>query len=235
MISKKTKIIRYVGIGLIVAGAFVLAWPLYTNLVMKRQESEILDSWQSQVISSPVAQETGETAAGDATGPGETSAVKETSPTSETSEETAASAETLSPDLFKLDPSKKVPFKIIIPKIGVEWIVHEGTSIASMKKGPGHYPGSVLPGETGLCVVAGHRTTYGAPFNKVDKLVAGDQIILQTANNDSFIYYVTVQTEVKPNDVSILNQPLSHPSLALTTCTPKFYATRRLIVFADMK
>ena len=71
------------------AGALVLAWPLYTNLVMKRRESEILDSWQSQVSSSPVAQETGETAAGDATAPASFCS-QETSPTSETSEETAA-------------------------------------------------------------------------------------------------------------------------------------------------
>jgi len=136
-------------------------------------------------------------------------------------------------ELFILDPAKKVPFKILIPKIGVEWIVHEGTDIPSLRRGPGHYPGTSFPGEIGLCIIAGHRTTYGAPFNRVDQLEKGDEIILQTAKNENFVYYVTGKTETKPDDVSVLNQT-SYPSLALTTCTPKFYATRRLIVFADM-
>jgi LPXTG-site transpeptidase (sortase) family protein len=234
MANKRTKVIRYVGIALIVIGAVVLAYPFYTNFVMKQQESEILDMWESQVTTATDAQETALTVTGETVATEMAQTGQETSAASDTSEE-AVVAETLSPDLFILDPSKKVPFKIIIPKIGVEWIVHEGTSVASLKKGPGHYPGTVLPGEVGLCVIAGHRTTYGAPFNRVDKLVAGDQIMLETANNESFIYYVTVQTEVKPDDISLLNQPFSYPSLALTTCTPKFYATRRLIVFADMK
>ena len=147
---------------------------------------------------------------------------------------TAGPATTLSPELFILDPTKKVPFKILIPKIGVEWIVHEGTDIASLKRGPGHYPGTALPGESSLCVIAGHRTTYGAPFNKVDKLEVGDEIILQSANGDSFVYTVTGKAEVKPDDVSLLT-PTNYGSLALTTCTPKFYASRRLIIFANYK
>lgn len=235
---KRKKVIRITGIVLIVAGILILAYPLYTNLIMKGQESEILDAWANQVSAGTASGQTSDSALSSESSAGSdesTAAGQNTSAASDTSQDAAVATDNLSPELFILDPNKKVPFKILIPKIGVEWIVHEGTSIASLRKGPGHYPGTVLPGEIGLCVIAGHRTTYGAPFNRVDRLEIGDEIILQTANNDTFTYFVTAKTEVQPNDISILQQPFSYPSLALTTCTPKFYATRRLIVFADMQ
>jgi LPXTG-site transpeptidase (sortase) family protein len=237
--TTKNKVIRYLGIVLIIGGIAVLAYPFYTNFVMRRQESQVLEAWSSQVSSaSGETSQPGQSNAADvsssgnqntATGPGESSLDPSQQDTS-----TTGPAATLSPDLFILDPNKKIPFKILIPKIGVEWIVHEGTDIASLKRGPGHYPGTALPGDPSLCVIAGHRTTYGAPFNKVDKLEIGDEIILQSAKNENFIYIVTGKSEVKPNDVSLL-QPTNYGSLALTTCTPKFYAIRRLIIFANYK
>jgi LPXTG-site transpeptidase (sortase) family protein len=236
--TKKTKIIRYLGIVLIVGGVIILAYPFYTNFVMRRQESQVLEAWNNQVSTeSGITPQTGQNNTGDSSSSGgQDTTVNAQGSSSDTSQSqdtsTAGPAATLSPELFILDPTKKVPFKIMIPKIGVEWIVHEGTDIASLKRGPGHYPGTALPGEASLCVIAGHRTTYGAPFNKVDKLVAGDEIILQSANNESFIYTVTGQSEVKPDDVSLLT-PTNYGSLALTTCTPKFYASRRLIIFAN--
>lgn len=233
MKTKNKKIVRYLGIALIVIGICVIAYPFYTNFVVKNQEADVLEAWDKQLSS--VSGETSEAAV--TSEPGEetdTKTISESAIPVDTSGESLKSEETLSEELFILDPAKKIPFKIIIPKIGVEKIVHEGTSTASLKRGPGHYTGTSLPGELGLCIIAGHRTTYGAPFNRVDRLEIGDEIILQTANGDNFIYYMTAKTEVKPDDVSVLNQT-AYPSLALTTCTPKFYATRRLIIFADMK
>jgi sortase A len=90
-----------------------------------------------------------------------------------------------------------------------------------------------MPGEVGACVIAGHRTTYGAPFNRVNELVNGDQIILETIDNKQFTYLVTGQTEVLPNDLSLI-KPTDYPSLILTSCTPKYHATRRLLVFAKL-
>ena len=90
-----------------------------------------------------------------------------------------------------------------------------------------------MPGEVGTCVIAGHRTTYGAPFNRVDELVNGDQIILETIDNKKFTYLVTGKTEVLPDDLSLI-KPTNYPSLILTTCTPKHYARRRLLVFAKL-
>ena len=240
MRSTKNKVIRYLGIMLIIGGVIVLAYPLYTNFIMRRQESQVLEAWASQVsaesgqTSQPNQDNTTDVSASGS----QDTAADSGGPSSDTSQaqdtSTAGPVTMLSPELFILDPAKKVPFKILIPKIGVEWIVHEGTDIASLKRGPGHYPGTALPGEPSLCVIAGHRTTYGAPFNRVDKLEIGDEIILQSANSDSFVYAVTGKAEVKPNDVSLL-APTNYGALALTTCTPKFYALRRLIIFANYK
>jgi len=241
--TKKTKIIRYLGIVLIIGGILILAYPFYTNFIMRRQESQVLEAWSSQVSS--VSGETSQSGQSNIGGSSTTSNTGDSSATGDTvgsssdtlqsqDTSTVGPAATLSPGLFILDPAKKIPFKILIPKISVEWIVHEGTDTASLKLGPGHYPGTALPGESSLCVIAGHRTTYGAPFNRVDKLEVGDEIILQSANGTNFVYAVTAKAEVKPDDVSLLT-PTNYGSLALTTCTPKFYAIRRLIIFANYK
>jgi LPXTG-site transpeptidase (sortase) family protein len=238
--TKKTKIIRYLGIVLIIGGIVILAYPFYTNFVMRRQESQVLEAWANQVSAESVkTSQPGQSNMSDSSSSGSQDVTGDSagssSDTSQLQDTSAAGpVTTLSPELFILDPTKKVPFKILIPKISVEWIVHEGTDIPSLKRGPGHYPGTALPGEASLCVIAGHRTTYGAPFNRVDKLVVGDEIILQSANGDSFVYTVTGQAEVSPDDVSLLT-PTNYGSLALTTCTPKFYALRRLIIFANYK
>jgi LPXTG-site transpeptidase (sortase) family protein len=234
--SKKNKVIRYLGIVLIIGGVVILAYPFYTNFVMRRQESQVLEAWANQVSSA--SNEASQSGQGTAVSGSQDAASNAEGSSSDNSQSqdtsTTGPVTTLSPELFILDPTKKVPFKILIPKIGVEWIVHEGTDIASLKRGPGHYPGTALPGESSLCVIAGHRTTYGSPFNRVDKLVAGDEIILQSANGENFVYNVTGNAEVKPNDISLL-KPTNYGSLALTTCTPKFYALRRLIIFANYK
>ena len=232
---------RYLGVVLIIGGILILAYPFYTNFVMRRQESQVLEAWANQLnTASETTSQSGQSNSTDVSSSGSQDTTGNTSVGTSTDSSQAQDATsegpatTLSPELFILDPNKKVPFKILIPKIGVEWIVHEGTDIASLKRGPGHYPGTALPGEASICVIAGHRTTYGAPFNKVDKLEIGDEIILQSAKNENFVYIVTGKAEVKPDDVSLLT-PTNYGSLALTTCTPKFYALRRLIIFANYK
>lgn len=207
MSIKKNKFFRILGILLIFIGICIIAYPFYTNLIMKRQEAEILSSWDKQL-------ENISTLPSDSTSTREFSEIQKES--------------------LVVDPTKKIPFKITIPAIDSEWVVNEGTDTATLKKGPGHYIGTALPGEPGRCVIAGHRTTYGAPFNRVDELKKGDKIILETAGNEEFIYLVTDIKIVDPIDVSVLNQT-EKPTLALTTCTPKFYATKRLIVYAELQ
>ena len=200
----KRKILRYGGIFLIIVGIAVLIYPFYTNFILKRREAAILASWDEEVSTEQEYQE------------------------SITEEEYELQKETL-----LVDPTKKIPFKITIPELGVEWIVNEGTDYVTLREGPGHYTSSALPGEVGKCVIAGHRTTYGAPFNRVDELEEGDEILIETLGNEDFTYIVTDNFEVIPTDMSVL-ETTDYPSLILSTCTPKYFATRRLIIFAEI-
>lgn len=122
--------------------------------------------------------------------------------------------------------------RIEIPKLGLEWVVVEGVSVEALKKGPGHYPGTAYPGETGNVVISGHRTTYGAPFFRLDEVRGGDVIRLSTPAK-VFFYEVIETKVVKPTDVSVVVAS-EEARLTLTTCTPRFSAAKRLIVVARL-
>jgi sortase A len=121
---------------------------------------------------------------------------------------------------------------IRIPKIGVDQAVLPDVGVADLRKGPGHYPQTPLPGEPGNAAIAGHRTTYGAPFNRLDELVAGDDIEVTTLAG-SFLYRVTEMKVVSPKQVSVLD-PTPEPNLTLTTCNPKYSAAQRLVVVSRL-
>jgi len=123
--------------------------------------------------------------------------------------------------------------QIRIPKIGVDKIVVEGVDVADLKKGPGHYPGSPLPGQTGNAAIAGHRTTYGAPFNRIDELAVGDEILVTTVQG-SFRYEVREQLVVAPNQVEVLRD-FGDARLTLTACHPKYSARQRIVVVAALQ
>ncbi|MHB8669846.1 MAG: class E sortase [Acidimicrobiales bacterium] len=122
---------------------------------------------------------------------------------------------------------------IRIPRIGVDQAVVEGTSVADLRKGPGHYRRSPLPGQHGNVAIAGHRTTYGAPFNRIDELKPGDPILLTTTKGAA-IYEVTGQQVVTPSHREVLEDQ-HDDRLTLTTCNPKYFATQRLIVTARLR
>jgi sortase A len=119
-----------------------------------------------------------------------------------------------------------------IPDIEVNYVVVEGTDTESLRKGPGHYTWTSYPWEdTGTVGIAGHRTTYGAPFWSLDELTRDDRIVLATEYG-IFNYRVTHRALIDPSDASVLD-PSDKPTLVLTTCNPRFSATQRLVVFAD--
>ena len=122
---------------------------------------------------------------------------------------------------------------IKIPKIGVDRVVVEGVSVPDLKKGPGHYPGTAMPGQIGNTVISGHRTTYGAPFNRLDELKVGDEILVYDRTGP-FKYIVSENKVVGPAAVEVLN-PSSDARLTLTTCHPKFSAKERLIIVAQLE
>ena len=98
------------------------------------------------------------------------------------------------------------------------------------RRGPGHYPHTPLPGQPGNAAIAGHRTTYGAPFYDLDDLEPGDEILVRTLQGE-FTYEVTSTEVVSPDQTQVL-APTDDDRLTLTTCEPRFSARRRLIVTA---
>ncbi len=125
--------------------------------------------------------------------------------------------------------------RIWAPSIGLDAVVVELgglEDIENLKRGPGHVPGTALPGEPGNCVISGHRTTYGAPFRDIDRLKPGDPVILQTKKG-LYEYRVSGQRVVVPEDLRVL-EPTPHPTLSLTACHPRFSASRRLVVTAEL-
>jgi sortase A len=122
--------------------------------------------------------------------------------------------------------------RIDIPKIGLSAYVVEGVDVGDLRKGPGHYPGTPLPGQFGNAAIAGHRTTYGAPFGDLDQLAAGDEITVQTLQG-TFDYKIDLDPfAVNPNDGDVLLPVAGKATLTLTTCNPKYSAAERLIIKA---
>jgi sortase A len=144
-----------------------------------------------------------------------------------------------SKDSSKAPPAEhviKVPGKavaiLVIPKMDLDMVVVEGTDTESLKKGPGHYSQTAYPWEdSGRVGIAGHRTTYGAPFWSLDELREGDRITLKTEYG-IYNYRVTRDVIIDQSEAWVLD-PTNRPTLVLTTCNPRFSASQRLIVFAE--
>lgn len=130
--------------------------------------------------------------------------------------------------------------RIRIAKIGVDKIVVEGVSVDDLRKGPGHYRGTPQPGDAGNAAIAGHRTTYGAPFAEIDRLTPGDQILVTTLHG-AWTYEVIGSPDdptsghfiVTPEDVWVLRD-FGDNRLTLTACHPKFSASQRIVVVATL-
>jgi sortase A len=122
--------------------------------------------------------------------------------------------------------------KILIPAIGVSKYVVEGTDTDDLRKGPGHYPKTPLPGERGTVAIAGHRTTYGAPFRKLNELHGGDRITLEMPYG-TFIYRVQ-KTQVVDNDAWWITKSVGYNRLVLSACHPLYSAAQRIVAFARL-
>ena len=122
---------------------------------------------------------------------------------------------------------------IEIPRIRLEKAVVEGTTVAALKKGPGHIIGTPLPGQPGNSAISGHRTTYGAPFARLDELRPGDEIVV-TTRQGRFTYRMSASQVVKPTDNWVLD-PTDDNRLTLTTCHPRYSAAQRLIITAMLE
>jgi len=122
--------------------------------------------------------------------------------------------------------------RIKVPRMGVDMILVNGTDHQTLKKGPGRDLRTFMPGENRLVYIAGHRTTYLAPFSHIDRLHAGDRVTIELPYA-TFVYSVTRHRVVVATDLSVLRSP-KHELLELQACHPRFFATHRYIAYARL-
>jgi sortase A len=115
---------------------------------------------------------------------------------------------------------------------GLNAIVIQGTDTSSLEKGPGHYPDTPFPGQGGTVGIAGHRTTYLAPFRHIDSMEAGDPIVVKMPYA-TFRYRVQKTEVVDPSDVGIVKR-VGYERLVLSACHPLYSADQRYIVYAKL-
>ena len=231
---KKIKVLKILLYIFIVAGIVMIAYPVYTNYIDSRAESENLSAWEQQKQNSDI-EETGSNPDGESSS---TENIEQEDSGAQEGEDdpvmdTGQDGFTITKSESGLTAEDFFPLKMSIPKIELEYMVYEGTDTVTLKKGPGHMIPTPLPGEEGRCTLSGHRTTYGAPFSRVDEIEEGDIIYLETLDDRSYTYIVTGYEIVKPTDVYIL-EGTDKIELLLTTCHPKFSAATRLIIIAEL-
>src|SRR5215813_2326682 len=148
------------------------------------------------------------------------------------------------PATAKLHLAVGRPFAFIrIPRFGRHWrfAIVQGTGLPQLALGPGHVPGTALPGGIGNFAVAAHRVTAGNPFYRLNDLRPGDKVLVETAAA-TYTYQVTTTELVLPDDTAVLDpvpgRPRQHPSKALITlitCDPPWTGTHRIIVFGSLQ
>jgi len=212
--------LRALGYLCVAAGTVILLYLVYsllfTNYRTEAAQSDLLEQWQLEVgqVGGPAVP------AGSMPPPGGAVAATPVDP-----------GEALATLQF-IRPGSNRPVVTDEPLFVVE-----GVGVGDLQRGPGHYPQTALPGAPGNFAVAGHRTTYGAPFFNLDELVPGDEIRVTDRSGRQHTYRVTTQRVVGPPDSWVLGgDPLGTgaPTLTLTTCHPRFSNAQRLIVFAEL-
>jgi sortase A len=120
--------------------------------------------------------------------------------------------------------------RLRVPRLGLSMVLVNGTSTASLERGPGRDPRTFMPGERQLVYIAGHRTTYLAPFSHIEKLRAGDLVTIQVPYGE-FIYRVRFHRVVDASDLAVLHSH-GREVVILQACHPRFFATHRYLVYA---
>ena len=203
---------------LITLGLLILLFVAYqlwgTGIYTARAQNRLESEFQKSLHATTASTTTPTTGPGATTGTADTPTVGPTAPPSA--------------------PEGDAIGHLVIPKIGLDAYVVQGTDDSSLRQGPGHYPATPYPGQRGNAAIAGHRTTYGAPFGDLDQLEGGDLIEITTLQG-SFEYRVYDKIVVDPGDFGVLDPDPARPAtLTLTTCHPKYSASQRLIIKADL-
>jgi len=122
--------------------------------------------------------------------------------------------------------------RLHVPRMGLNMLLVNGTDHETLKKGPGRDERTFMPGENRLVYIAGHRTTYLAPFSHIDRLRTGDRVTIEVPYG-RFIYAITGHRIVKSTDLSVLHSP-RHEVVELQACHPRFFASHRYIAYARL-
>lgn len=253
------RLVRELGLALVVAGIILLLFVGYqllgTNLTEQHKQNHLKQEFDRAVAAQAATLPT--TTVPATTVPTTTVPATTVPPTSVPSAATAAGSPTTSTPATSTPPTtaanqaagasdnptvgttpKAVPTgaaldHLVIPAIGVDKYVVQGVGESDLMAGPGHYPQTVLPGQVGNAAIAGHRTTYGAPFFRLNALKSGDRIIITDTSDHQYTYRVKTLKVVAPTDVAVLD-PTRTAELTLTTCNPRFSLTSRLVVVATL-
>ena len=122
--------------------------------------------------------------------------------------------------------------RVLIDEIDADFVLVDGTADADLRKGPGIYDDVPFPGAPGTTAIAGHRTTYAAPFRQIDKLDRGDEVVVEMPYG-RFTYEVEKTRIVAPNEVSVIER-VGFDRLVLSACHPLYSAAQRIVVFARL-
>ncbi|MEZ5235043.1 MAG: class E sortase [Acidimicrobiales bacterium] len=241
---RAAQVLGAIGRLLVAAGVVILLFAGYqlwgTGLSEAKAQDELSSDFADRLAAAAAG---GATDTGDGTPTGSSTTAPPSTATSTASSiapatpaDTAAPATTAAPaqlvDLLYPESGEPVA-RIVIPDIGVDKVVVEGVEVEDLRKGPGHFPDTPLPGQAGNAAIAGHRTTYGAPFGDIDQLEIGDEIRVTTVQGE-FVYTVAGQEIVQPEQVEVVG-PFGDNRLTLTACHPKFSAAQRIIVWAELQ
>jgi sortase A len=214
-----TRIVRGFGWTLIVSGAVVLLYVVYllwfTNFETGRAQTDLAQTWALEVPDQPAPVVESDD---------EPTPVEEPEP-----DEPIELGDAYAALWFERDGERIVNDEVL-------YIV-EGVDLSLLRAGPGHYPGSDRPGGAGNLAIAGHRTTYGAPFWSVNELTEGDTIHVIDRQGREWTYAYAEQRIVRPQDVEVIYpDPLGTgaPTITLTTCHPRGSARERLIAFGEL-
>lgn len=231
--------VREVGLALVVAGVVVLLFVAYelvgTNITEQHSQSRLARQFHTSLHRLPAGSPTTSSTVA-STGPGAAGGDGRTGPGTHNQAPTTSTSEPKPPEAVSalpLVPPGGALDHLVVPAIGLNRFVVEGVSTADLQMGPGHYPGTPLPGQPGNVGIAGHRTTFGAPFFELNRLVPGDLVYLTDIDGNTWVYRVQRQWVVAPSDVGVV-APTAGAELTLTTCNPRFEATSRLIVRAGL-
>jgi sortase A len=225
---------------LIATGLLLFGFVAYqlwgTGIETARAQNSLENEFEELLAGTPPTTTSSTPTSVDGTVPSDSSV--DTVPTESTPQDTVATttapdavaAAAALPAVAEGDPIARIE----MPRIGVDKIVVAGVDKDDLKKGPGHYPETPLPGQLGNSAIAGHRTTFGQPFFDVDKLDSGDEIILTTLSG-RYVYRVTGQQIVSPSDYQVIaTTDPTRATLTLTSCHPKYTARERIIISAEL-